>query len=705
LGAYLIGFGFMDLVVILQVAFALGMVIFVHELGHFAVAKWCGVKCEKFYLGFDINGWKLFKFQWGETEYGIGVLPLGGYVKMLGQDDNPTKVSEEMERARQKESSGEGTPGDEHVEPVLDPRSYLAQSVPKRMAIISAGVVMNLIFAFIFAAWAYQLGVDYIRCEVGGLTAGSPAWRAGLLPGDRVLQIGERKNPRFRDLKYGIALGDIESGVDLTIQRDGVEEPIEIRVFPEKLGLMPIIGVAPPQTLEVGALNPPTSGYPTAHTKIPLKIGDEIVALDGKPLESQIELMQFEAADPDRTMNLTVRRKIAAEKDAKQSDAEQDEPTYETFEVEVPPNPMRRVGIVMALGPITAVLKGSPAEAAGIKVRDQILSIDGEPPVDPMRLGEWFRRRVGEKVQITLKRPDEADPVTVELVPEVPDWYEWPFTGRPVMSALSAGLAFEVKNQVQRLEAGSPAEEAGLIVSGDMVLSQVRLIPPEDTDKKKEAVGEKDSDEEAKTRKLEEAKIKLGDGKGQWPDVVRTMQAFPPGTLVELTLNSGETINAGALVDTDMNNPDRGFIFEMKQGTQYAEGMPETLSLAWRETKEAVFQVYRFLQKLSVGQVSPWAMGGPITIASAAGASAYRGWAELLIFLTLLSANLAVINFLPIPVLDGGHMVFLLFEGIRGKPASEKIIVATHYAGFVLILGLMCFVLFLDVNRLIEMLS
>jgi len=73
----------------LQSVLGLGFVIFVHELGHFLVAKACGVKCEKFYLGFDVGGLKLCSFKWGETEYGIGALPLGGYVKMLGQDDNP----------------------------------------------------------------------------------------------------------------------------------------------------------------------------------------------------------------------------------------------------------------------------------------------------------------------------------------------------------------------------------------------------------------------------------------------------------------------------------------------------------------------------------------------------------------------------------------------------------------------------------------
>ena len=99
-------------VVILMVAVGLGFVIFVHELGHFVVAKLCGVKCEKFYLGFDIAGLKLWKFRWGETEYGIGILPLGGYVKMLGQEDNPAKLREEMERAKAAEGGrGEGERG------------------------------------------------------------------------------------------------------------------------------------------------------------------------------------------------------------------------------------------------------------------------------------------------------------------------------------------------------------------------------------------------------------------------------------------------------------------------------------------------------------------------------------------------------------------------------------------------------------------
>src|SRR5262245_37916569 len=109
---------------ILTVAAGLGFVIFVHELGHFLVAKACGVKCEKFYIGFDVPIWKfpraLLKFQWGETEYGIGIIPLGGYVKMLGQNDDPREAEAEAERIRIEGAQ-------------LDPRSFPAQPVWQRM--------------------------------------------------------------------------------------------------------------------------------------------------------------------------------------------------------------------------------------------------------------------------------------------------------------------------------------------------------------------------------------------------------------------------------------------------------------------------------------------------------------------------------------------------------------------------------------------
>jgi regulator of sigma E protease len=117
-----------------------------------------------------------------------------------------------------------------------------------------------------------------------------------------------------------------------------------------------------------------------------------------------------------------------------------------------------------------------------------------------------------------------------------------------------------------------------------------------------------------------------------------------------------------------------------------------------RKAMEDLSLVSSFLRKLTSNQISPRLLGGPIEIAKQAGRSAQEGFGRLLLFLTMLSANLAVVNFLPIPVLDGGHMVFLLYELIRGKPPSENVVAVLSYLGLALILTLMMFVFGLDLG-------
>ena len=108
----------------------------------------------------------------------------------------------------------------------------------------------------------------------------------------------------------------------------------------------------------------------------------------------------------------------------------------------------------------------------------------------------------------------------------------------------------------------------------------------------------------------------------------------------------------------------------------------------------------KFLTKLVRGQLSFTNFGGPGTIAVVATSEASQGTSRLLLFLTLLSANLAIINFLPIPVLDGGHMVFLAYEGIFRRPVSEKLQLALTILGFAFLLLLMITVIGLDIWRL-----
>ena len=178
------------------------------------------------------------------------------------------------------------------------------------------------------------------------------------------------------------------------------------------------------------------------------------------------------------------------------------------------------------------------------------------------------------------------------------------------------------------------------------------------------------------------------------------VQRLPADAQVKLTYQRGdETLTAELTpqVVPGSFEPERGFQFDPIQKIRIASSFGEQVELGFNETVNSLGMVFRFLRKLGT-QVPLTSLGGPITIAQAAGYSAFEGMGKLLVFLTMLSANLAVINFLPIPLLDGGHMVFLAWEGLRGRPAGEKFVVALHTVGFVFIISLMLFVLSLDLG-------
>ena len=182
--------------------------------------------------------------------------------------------------------------------------------------------------------------------------------------------------------------------------------------------------------------------------------------------------------------------------------------------------------------------------------------------------------------------------------------------------------------------------------------------------------------------------------------LIGTLQRLPIETKVELTYRRGEKENQVILqAKSDSEHPvylvDRGFLLDTLQRVREAKTVAGQFQLGWDRTVESLMLVYRFLQKLGT-QVPVTALGGPETIAKAAFYSASEGTAALLVFLTMLSANLAVVNFLPIPILDGGHMVFLAYEGIFRRPANEKFVVAMHTIGFAFIIGLMLFLIALD---------
>ncbi|TWU29302.1 M50 family metallopeptidase [Bythopirellula polymerisocia] len=684
------------IIVILQVALGLGAVIFVHELGHFAVAKMCGVKCEKFFIGFDIGGYKL-SHKWGETEYGIGILPLGGYVKMLGQDDNPANIAEQVRESQVREGSNIQTKeivGPDGTKYEVDSRSYLAKSVPQRMAIISAGVIMNVIFAFIFAVIAYGIGVPYIPCIVGQTSPGSAAYQAGIRTGDEITRIGNVENPSFTDLKSGVTLGDLEKGIPFTVLRASTGKEEDIILKPRQDSGLPKVGIIAPFSLRLNEEMPVAKGSPAAEATPKFQGNDEIVAINGQPITEYYQLVSALVEQAAEPLEVTVQRGGKAPKD--NPFGPRTGGTTET--ITVAPLPTHSLGLVMEPGKIVAVEQGSEAAAKKIAPGDFIDKISYAPGAaasevvegdrlfgDPMMLPEQLRKLAleGRTIELTVRHSAAAsdgkqttEPVELRL--RNVTWVEPSWLDNDPLSVPALGIAYRVLNRVDHVIPDSPAAAAGM-QSGDVVTEAEFTI--------------------AGMKEPKPIIIKFNEKGGHnWPKFTYLLQSLSTNDEVKLTYQRGtETLTAmlKPQIVPDSFEPERGFNVVEVQRIRRASSFGEQIKLGYRETVNSLGMVYRFLRKLGT-QVPLTSLGGPITIAKAAGYSAFEGVGALLVFLTMLSANLAVINFLPIPLLDGGHMVFLAWEGIRGRPASERFVVALHTVGFVFIISLMLFVISLD---------
>jgi regulator of sigma E protease len=685
---------------ILQVAFGLGLVIFVHELGHFAVAKWCGVRCDKFYLGFDIFGLKLCKFQWGETEYGIGALPLGGYVKMLGQEDNPGKMQEELDTAKMAGDlpAEPTTPDGSNVVPHYDPRSYVAKSVPKRMAIISAGVIMNLIFAYIVVAICYRVGVEYYPCVISEVVAGDPAWQMGLRSGDEIVELNGVDTPYFvDDLMQRTALADMKRGIELKVLRPGIKEPFEVNVKPQfgQLKLRPTVGISfPPCTNKLREGFPVSPETPSSESKPAFEGNDEVLAINDTPVTTYAEVQQALLLNANKPVKVLVRRtsKPKAEEGAKDSAAPEAAKTTD-ISIDVQACPQRSLGLIMKMGAISAVQVDSPAAAEKLQVGDTLLEIDGVSPGDPLTLPDRLRKRSGETIQLTINRSGEKDPLKVSVKLRKVDWFEapWMMIAGNRVAIPELGIALFVENTIQSVEPGSPAEKAGLKPNDQLALAE--FIPA--SDERKELEKKRSGDFE----------IKFMNEKESMPVYLwffARLQNSLKDTEVRLTTTDGRTVTMLPVDSDESFNYDRGFHFDALERIQKADSWGDAFSISRRKTWGLVTLVYRTLQKLVTGQLSFKNLGGPGTIAAAAGHAASAGMTKFFMFLAMLSANLAVINFLPIPLLDGGHMLLLAIEGVRGKPVSEKYAVMLQYVGLAFILGLMATVFTLDGLRLFD---
>jgi regulator of sigma E protease len=356
---------------------------------------------------------------------------------------------------------------------------------------------------------------------------------------------------------------------------------------------------------------------------------------------------------------------------------------------------MRWLGLVMGMGPVTAIQADSPAAAADIRVGDFVRTIDGKSVGDPLRLPDRLRGRAGETVKLGILR-DGKESLEISVKLRETDAFYPPLGDDSPVAIPALGLAYRVSNRVQEAAAGTPAAAAGL-KAGD-VLVKATVFPPNAEMLKKLRKSSQDDDLEQPKRA-----ISFDDQQHNWPYVAMyLLQTMLPGTTVELQYSRDDkTVTSKPLelvVAKDWFNPERGMFFAMKTFTQTADSFGAAVRLGGKKTLDSTLAVYQMIHSMGSGNVSPRNLGGPITIFWAALQRAKAGVGSLLLFLTLLSANLAVLNFLPIPLLDGGHMVMLLWEGVSGKPVDERVQLALTYCGLLLLLALMLWVFGLDLS-------
>jgi regulator of sigma E protease len=425
---------------VLAFLFVLGVLIFVHELGHYMMAKRLGVRVLTFSLGF---GPKILKFRRGDTEYCISAIPLGGYVKMAGENPEDPR-------------SG-------------NPDEFLSKTKWERFQILIMGPAMNILLAVVVMALVMMKGAEVPAFQdeppvIGAVLPGSPAEQVGIRRGDRILTVAGDDVDTWE--QFYMAIGTRPSrDVAVTLLRDGQTQAVTV--------------------------------HPNAQTK-------------------------FEVGD---------------------------------------------IGVLPDVNPsIRTVTPGDPADKAGLKPGDVVVSVNGERVIFAKQLAEAISRNAERQVDFLVRRDGREQHVTV-----------------------------------------TPTKRDNKGVIGIAIAEATR--------------------------------------------------SFQPDVLEAIGLSIKRNIEFGGLI-------------------------------------------FKTLGGLFVGETSPRQLMGPVAIAQLSGESAAAGWIALFTLMASISLNLGLLNLLPIPVLDGGHIFIMTLEGIARRDFSMAVKEKMFLAGFVLLMMLMVTVIYNDLTRI-----
>ena len=681
-----------------------GFVIFWHELGHFLAAKWVGIRVEQFAVGFGqalfswrkgiglrTVKWRNGKFHWGdtqqdykqrieqylanskkaqlsggtaeftdrdytqaaeelglgETEYRLSWIPLGGYVKMLGQDDlRPDAAAD-------------------------DPNSYTRKSISARMLVISAGVIMNVILAAMMFIVVFLMGLHASPPDVGTIVAQSPAQVAGLKVGDRIVKYNGSEEQDFTKITLDVALSKADVPIPVTVLRDvdGKQQTLEFQITPRKpeagKGFIET-GIAPPTSLKglskedaEGLEADGTPGVDFPSDAMVVKPGDEIVAVNGQAVsEKDYPVLDSAVQDFGKPVELTVKTGDTEKKVSIQ-------PHFDHFFS----GPFNLAG----MEPRASIVSITPDSAAKGKLQtgDAIASLtssDGKtlphPSIDKLMDELHAQGASGKSFAMAIVR--DGKPLTVndlKATAAVGD--------QRGQKGLGVGLACDEMNLILAdVLPNSPAAKAAL--KGGDEITAVNDQPVHNWFDVHRVLAQAQADSQVQVAYTRD---------GQKQTTTLTLGAADSQVVHNVRYHHDVAMLAPHTIIRKASNP----LIAVKWGVI--------------ETRDFILQFYVTIRRMVEGSIALSNMMGPVGIFRGGVKFAFKGSDWLLWFLAMISANLAVVNFLPIPVVDGGQFVFLILEKIKGKPLSPKAMAIAQYVGLAFLFAVVVFVTYHDIMR------
>lgn len=390
----------------------LGVLIFIHELGHFLVAKYFNVKVETFSLGF---GPKIWKFVRGETTYCISAIPFGGYVKMFGD-----------------ELGGE-------VEPALRNRSFLHKPVYQRIAIALAGPLMNLALAFLLFVTIAFVGEQVVAPRLGDLDAKSQAYSLGFRSGDTILAINDKVAGRWDDIEQTISESQGKE-LSFKVVHENAEEPVVIKATPTstegkqffQLGktVGEIEGFDFMSHSSLIAVSDPKSIF----GQLGFQTGDRILQVNDEPVKTFRDLQDALLAEGGaQTITFKVER-YGIEENVKEP--QKMDVVWDLKKIPFPDSP-DKFGIHNPETFIGKVQEDAPAAMAGLKVNDHILMINDQQILtfkDIVRAVSSYKEESGP-LRVDVFRDGKVKNVTV-----IPKMTEIKSEGAPTDKRFTIGI-------------------------------------------------------------------------------------------------------------------------------------------------------------------------------------------------------------------------------------------------------------------------